>query len=256
MKRKVFKLMAAALIVSTTFVACDKDDDDNGGGQQNTTDAIKVTNEQSLTQEVYANNVAGKSLTSFTTTGPWTSSIAETTPSTNSVQLRNASAWISIDPASGDTAGTYNVSIILEPNATGKDRTAVITILCKGEEIKITITQKGVTEENKPLEIKDLLVAHPWKIYSMTSPDGIEYFDEIVLFTFYADGTLNADGDDNRYTISGNTLTINGEIYTINNITNSELVITGPGFEVPDCRIGEDCEDPIPITITIKFVKP
>lgn len=125
----------ACLAGITVFSGCDK----NNG-------AITVTDEQSLTQEVYADNVSGNAVTSFTTTGAWTSSIVETTKSKSSMLKSGTLDWISIDPASGDKAGTYNVSIILEPNTTGADRTAIITITCKGEEIKVTVTQKGTTQ--------------------------------------------------------------------------------------------------------------
>ena len=238
---KIFRLnlrnvatIIACLAVSTSFWGCKEKKDDP---------AITVANEQLLKQEVFADNLSGKTLTSFTTTGPWTSSIAETTPKAKS----GKPDWISIDPASGDKAGTYNVSIILEPNTTGSDRTAVITILCKGEEIKITITQKGIKENEGN---NDLVGTWEFveKYYLVKSKgtiieQGTETANDIgtYLIVFKADGTFVEGTETRRWELNNNTLRFfcdnacnegncseidcgGPEIFTIVTVTSSTLV--------------------------------
>jgi hypothetical protein len=230
--RNVAAIAACLAVASMVFVGCKEKEDPN----------ITVTNEQSLTQEVYADNISGTSLTSFTTTGAWTSSIAETSSNAKSVYPKAGSpSWISIDPSSGDKAGTYNVAIILEPNTTGEDRSAVITISCKGEEIKITVTQKGVKEDGKPLtNNKDLLCAHPWILKSIVvdfdDPEAEDKVENLnAMFTFKTDGTLlSSEFEFNAYTISDNQLELcekyNDEnwcdYFTISKLTDSEFVLT------------------------------
>jgi len=134
--------MTICLAGMTMFSGCDKDNDPP---------AISVTDNKTLTQEVFADNVQGKSGVSFTTTGAWTSSISEVSPSTKSGQTKagtNPPDWISISPESGG-AGTHTIAITLKTNTTGTDRTAVITISCNGDEIKITVTQKGTTQSGE-----------------------------------------------------------------------------------------------------------
>ena len=106
---------------------------------------IKVENETALTQTVYADQTAGKSGVTFVTAGAWTSTITEgTAKSTKSGTL----SWISISPDRGNAAGTYTVTISLEPNATGADRGATIAITCNGEDIVITVTQKATRQQD------------------------------------------------------------------------------------------------------------
>jgi len=177
----VVKMSVACLAVVVMFSGCGKKDDP-------TDDAITVANEQSLTQQVFADNISGNSLTSFTTTGPWTSSITETTMETKASILKLGTLeWISIDPSSGDKAGTYDVSIILEPNMTREDRTAVITISCKGEEIKITVTQKGVKEDGQLPSLTTLTAVFK------NIPDEIKMLIKDVVLTGYTSGASGTE---------------------------------------------------------------
>jgi hypothetical protein len=145
MKKVILMSMCCLLIVSATFfTGCDKGNE--------TPASITVENQQTLTQTVFADNTQGAGSVNFVTTGAWTSSIANgTAPSASSAAKVAAAAasgnWISINPASGDKAGNYTITIMLEPNTTGADRTAVITIACEGTEIAITVTQKGTKED-------------------------------------------------------------------------------------------------------------
>ena len=120
-----------------------------GDDKEKETTAIEVGNATTLTQTVYADKTSGTSGVSFVTAGAWTSTITEGSAKSTKA---GAASWVSISPDHGNTAGTYTIVISLAPNATGEDRTATITITCNGEEIKITVTQKGTTQEGKPLD--------------------------------------------------------------------------------------------------------
>lgn len=83
---------------------------------------------------------------SFTASGPWHATVAETRAS-NSGNGEEASPWLIVSPDHGDAAGNYTIHISLGINATGKDRKAVITIECGSSKITITVEQKATTEE-------------------------------------------------------------------------------------------------------------
>jgi len=115
---------------------------------------IKVENEASLLQTVYADETNGKSGVTIVTSGAWSSSITEgSAKSTKSGTV----SWLSIAPSSGATAGTHTIVISLEANASGADRTATITITCNETDITITVTQKATKEDGKPYELPPVL---------------------------------------------------------------------------------------------------
>ena len=107
---------------------------------------IMVENEAALTQTSFADETSGKSGVTFVTSGAWTSTITE--GPTKSTKTETTS-WVSISPGRGDAAGTYTIIISLEPNTTGEDRKATITISCNGMDITIAVTQKGVSVNDK-----------------------------------------------------------------------------------------------------------
>jgi len=142
MTKKVFFNFWLLLVLGTAilFNACSKDNDTQKP-------AIQVTNEQDLTQTVYADAGKGNDIL-ITTTGAWTSRIETQMPvASSSQQLRSTepTTWITISPDHGNTASDYTISISLAINTTGTDRTAIIVILCEGKEITITVTQRSVT---------------------------------------------------------------------------------------------------------------
>jgi len=146
----------------------------SGCNKENDPPAISVADENSLTQQVFADNEQGSSV-SFTTTSAWTSSISAGSPSAQVAQTRagtNSSDWISISPDHGN-AGTHTVAITLETNTTGSDRTATITISCNGKDIIITVTQKATKEDGNPyLEPPVLTTAAVSNITATTATAG------------------------------------------------------------------------------------
>jgi len=125
-----------------------------------------VENETALTQTSFADETSGKSGVTFVTNGAWTSTITEgTTKSTKS----GTTSWVSITPDHGNSAGTYTIIISLEPNTTGKARSATITISCNGMDITIAVTQKGVSAnaEDDDADEREMLIA----FYKSTNGD-------------------------------------------------------------------------------------
>ena len=100
---------------------------------------IQVEDEAALTQTAFADN-GGKSGVTFVTSGAWTSTITEGTAKSTKAGTQS---WVSINPDHGNASGTYTMIISIEPNETGKDRSATITISCNSMNIGITVSQKG-----------------------------------------------------------------------------------------------------------------
>jgi len=132
--------IAACLAAATMFSSCEDKEKEP---------AIKVENEASLIQNVYADQTGGVT-TTIVTAGAWSSTITEgSAKSTKSSTV----SWLSIAPSSGAAAGTYPIVISLEPNLTGAERSATITIKCGNMEISIVVTQK-TTKENGESYVK------------------------------------------------------------------------------------------------------
>jgi len=106
---------------------------------------ITVENRDALTQTVYADETPAK--VTIETKGAWTSSIKEGA-------AKAGVSWISITPDRGEEAGKYTIAISLATNATGENRSAVITITCNGENLLINVTQKAETKDGKPIAIE------------------------------------------------------------------------------------------------------
>jgi hypothetical protein len=101
----------------------------------------------SIHQTVYADDEKGAGSVSFKTGGAWTSAITE------GISTRAIATWVAITPSSGSSAGNYTISVTFDTNYTGADRTATITITSGGENIKITVAQKGTTASGeKPVQ--------------------------------------------------------------------------------------------------------
>ncbi len=148
MKKCLLFALAGAMALGA-FNSCKKDD--------------KVTGmtliEGSVNQQVWADENTGASQVTFETTGTWTSSIAGPNSTTRTRDVAPLT-WIRITPTGGRT-GNDTITILLDTNYSGADRTAVITITCGGDKIEITVTQKSTTEAGEvPVpEIDDLLSA-------------------------------------------------------------------------------------------------
>lgn len=61
-------------------------------------------------------------------------------------ETSRAESWISINPTSGD-AGKHTITVTLTENETTESRQAVVIISCGGESANISITQRGVGQD-------------------------------------------------------------------------------------------------------------
>ena len=143
--KKVFLNLGLLLTVSiaaAVFYSCSKsDDDDNGGAAE--TPAIQVQNEDALVQTLHADEEEASTIT-FTAVDDWTTSVDYNDGSPSASGLRSTMMWVTITPDRGG-AGTYNISISLQVNATGADRWASVNIYCAGKVTTITVSQRSVT---------------------------------------------------------------------------------------------------------------
>jgi hypothetical protein len=122
------------ILITALFVGCDDTDKDKN------TDSIVVRDETALYQAVYSNDTQCPYDVGFTTTGAWTSTV---TDASQAAVASEPVTWISINPASGNAAGDYTVTINLEQNNAPSDRSAVITIVCGEATVEIRVIQTG-----------------------------------------------------------------------------------------------------------------
>lgn len=78
---------------------------------------------------------------SFTTTASWSADVTDT----------KASAWLSVQPASG-AAGTVNMTVSAQPNTVEDARRATVTIKCGTVTKAFTVTQAGAPPSDIPVE--------------------------------------------------------------------------------------------------------
>ena len=131
-------LLAAA---AAAFCACSDDNGGDGGKD------IQLAPGTPKDYTIFADETSGTPSEgiSFTTTGPWRATVAETRAEVSG----GSPSWVTVSPDHGDAAGDYTITIGLGVNATGKDRRATVTIECGSTKITITVEQKGTTEEGE-----------------------------------------------------------------------------------------------------------
>lgn len=103
------------------------------------------------TQTIYADETKTKNEgIEFTTTGPWTAEVTETTTRATDGGIE----WLKLNQYSGDKAGAYTLILTLKENFTGVDRKAAIKILCNSTVTTISVEQKGKKEDGTIPEAK------------------------------------------------------------------------------------------------------
>lgn len=132
------------------FAGCsDSDDDGNGGGDTNGDSGIVIEPGQKE-QALYADQTSGT--VSFTASDSWTAAVEAATraqsPADTQPPTRAAADWLTLDRTSGG-AGDVTIGFTLELNTTAEDRTASIAVTSGGEPIRISVTQKAHTEDNR-----------------------------------------------------------------------------------------------------------
>lgn len=272
-----FALVCAMAVTAGFTVTSCKDDeekpDDNG--------QITLPNANDGNQTVYADDQE-KGVT-FTAKSAWMASVAPATRASNVSWLR---LLVNGTEKYEGAAGTFELTIETDLNTSGSDRKATITLTSGTDEVEITVTQKGVKEDNTPLTDADLLLAHAWKHVSFTTAvegEEPEVLSGVYTLTFNADGSVAAVGADQdeftdffgldplpTYSLAGDKLTFHitseGAIFAeesgaavdmeldIVKLIDSELEFMAAGTqkEVVD-SIGTVVEKPL--TVTWKYQK-
>ena len=126
------KRLFSLLFLLTAIVACSDSDE-----QPQTLVLDKGT---STSQSIYADETTSDRGISFYAAEPWKATIADIT--------RAQAEWIRLSQYSGG-AGSFTLTLTIDPNTTGKDRKAEIRIESGASVITITIEQKGITREEE-----------------------------------------------------------------------------------------------------------
>lgn len=157
----------------------------------------------------------------------WTSYIEEVT--------KAEAEWLSINPSSGNAAGTYTITVTIEPNKTGKTRTARIVIICGTDKITITVEQRAEGDDPTP----------------PTPPAPSGEYKRLASIKSYAEYWSGYDDSDNNYEEMTFTYGTDKRLVEIRNIYNDsddagdivdETVYKIEYFENA-MRITETCED-------------
>ncbi|MFV0588214.1 BACON domain-containing protein [Bacteroides reticulotermitis] len=141
------------------LVACD------GQGENKN---IIFPDSMSKEQIIAASEIESK--VTFVALADWQASVL------NGVSTRGGATtkWITIDPDHG-AAGTHTINITLLPNYTESERSATIKLVCGGEAVSISVTQKKEDEE--------LIEFTPTAKWFIDKIEYIEYCDDFVSET-------------------------------------------------------------------------
>lgn len=132
------------LSVSTLLSSCQ--DDDTLSPQE----AISGYDKSELNQTIYADETSTNNDFKFIASDSWYTSIS-------CVSKSNSVDWLTLNPSSGD-AGSMSVSLELETNLTGADRTAQVDFICNQNIVSLTITQKSTTASGETEGEVDLTI--------------------------------------------------------------------------------------------------
>ncbi|MDR0892476.1 MAG: BACON domain-containing protein [Mediterranea sp.] len=129
MNAKLKMMLGCFLLLTVGLAGCSDDDAKKGND-------IEIAKDVQ-TQTFYADDVQTASGLSFSTKGPWTSTV------TDKNATRANATWLTITPDKGDAAGDYTINLTMDTNYSGADRTATITILSGASHVEINVTQKA-----------------------------------------------------------------------------------------------------------------
>ncbi|WP_290539773.1 DUF4595 domain-containing protein [Alistipes sp.] len=129
------KRIFAFLFAAAALAGCS---DDSDGGKD-----IRLSPGTPKKYTIFADETSGTPSEgiSFSTTGPWRATVAET--------RAGSPSWVTVSPDHGDEAGNYTIELNIEVNTTGNNRKATIIIECGSTKIRITIEQRSKTEEGE-----------------------------------------------------------------------------------------------------------
>lgn len=146
MKKHIFFVLLAVF----AFVSCSEDD-------ASFEDEITLPKKEQASQTAFADDGDTGGGFMFVAKSAWSAAVSETTAS-RLVKVRGAASsnevsWLKLslngkEAYEGD-AGTITLAIVLEPNYSGKTRSAKIVITCGKAKIEVSVTQEGETEKGE-----------------------------------------------------------------------------------------------------------
>lgn len=194
------KLSYLLLMLFPGFVTMGCSDDDKA--------QIALSNQSKQEQRVYADEKTTDDIT-FTAQSTWMATISAGTAasrSTGFAPMEPIISWLRLlhngkEKYNGE-AGTFTLTAELEPNYSGQDRSAVISIICGTEKATITVTQSKTTASGKANKLISKIIYH-------------DEIDITLVFFYDSKGrviSINEMEEDEvnatlKYTYEGNTLT-------------------------------------------------
>lgn len=146
MKKHIFFILLAVF----AFVSCSEDD-------ASFEDEITLPKKEQANQTAFADDGDTGGGFMFVAKSAWSAAVSETTAS-RPAKVRGAASsnevsWLKLslngkEAYEGD-AGTITLAIVLEPNYSGKTRSAKIVITCGKTKIEVSVTQEGETEKGE-----------------------------------------------------------------------------------------------------------
>ncbi len=135
---KTYKKLGVFALALIGLLSCEKPEQDNPTPPNPATPKIEIPAES---QSVFSQGIsmdAGTSAQSqtvkFSTTAAWSTEVTDT----------KASAWLSVQPTSGN-AGAVTMTVSAQANTGTKDREATVTIKCGTVTMKFTVKQAGIS---------------------------------------------------------------------------------------------------------------
>lgn len=140
---KTSYLLLMLLFPVFLMAGCSKDDDnDVDNGKQ-----IVLPDETEKEQTAFADEKTSGNFT-FTAKSAWSATVTE-----NLLSRASSVLWLRLLLNGTETykgeAGTFTLTIEIDPNFTGKKRSATITVISGTENISVTVTQEGTTKEGE-----------------------------------------------------------------------------------------------------------
>lgn len=136
MSMRMGKMFFFMLITNFMLSACSEEDE--------TANQIQLTGGTSTEQTYHADESGQIEGIKFTATAPWTASVKDITPARAE---NNVVEWLTLSAYSGE-AGEHTLNMTLQPNYSGKSRTAQIIIQSGDYRITITVEQTAENEDD------------------------------------------------------------------------------------------------------------
>jgi len=165
MRKFNYLLLALALVLT----GCDNKPESDGGDKQ-----ITLPNQTEKEQLAYADEESTGGF-SFVAKADWTATVVETTARALPV------SWLrllhnGVETYSG-AAGSFTLVVEMDTNYSGETRSATITIVSGSDDVSITVTQNGTTEQGKSPEMPRLIIA-----IKETATFNSDYYDSGNLY--------------------------------------------------------------------------